>query len=269
MEQPSASSPKQNQSADRSKIADRVRKLLAKAAGTENEAEAMAFNEKAHAMLLEHNLSMTDVHQKETEDEEVELDSSLESHPHRWRRELGVGVSDLYMCEYFYDVLQRPNAKKTKYYTHNFIGKPSNIMVAKVMLVYLMDTVERLAQQGAKTVPEKERSPYRGAFRDKCVGRIRHRITSMLVAAKAGGFIKTESGTTLPALLSLYEKAEVENKQAKEALATELGTNFIVPRKTSAADLHAKGARDGEEAGEKIGLDQQVGVDKTKRIANK
>lgn len=241
---------------DKAKVADRIRKLMAKATGTDNESEAATFMEKAQGMLLEHNLSMEDVNEVHTEDQDTIADREIETQPHKWRYLLGIGVAEMYLCGHVFEPHDRPGTS-TEYHKHCFIGTRANVTVAKIMFVYLMNTVEGLAQQGAKrfkTIGEK--SKYRTDFRKACVRRLRVRMAQRVIDAKEGGEVKTEEGNTLPALLSLFEKHEAQNEAKKDK---EYGENALVaPKSRDGKTLSAEGAADGYDAGDRISLDQQL-----------
>ena len=251
----------QNQNVERDKIIDRIRKLSAMATSA-NEAEAQAFAEKAQALLLEHNLTMLDIHEKETEDEETIMDSTLVTDPQPWRRQLANAVADMYLCSYFFTRGTLPNGK-TKCDIHNFVGSQGNVAVAKIMFVYLYQTVNRLARQGAARLPKHQGSPYRVSFRGACTLRLCARIRERIVQAKKGGIIKREgSGSgNLPALLSLYERADV----AAQAFIDKRVGKLVTPKRMLAHDLDTLGMIEGTMAGNKIGLDTQVGNGEGKR----
>lgn len=249
---------------ERQRIADRVRRMLEKAtAESSTEAEAAAFAEKAQQLILEHALSLTEVHNTgEPEDEDAEIDSELETDPRPWRRRLGMACAALYMCKYFFTLSVRDNGR-TKYDVHSFIGKRSRIIIAKMMFVYLCTTVDRLAREGAHKLPEKQRSPYRVAFRTAASMRLGNRMGRRIADAKRGGVLTYESGAKLPALLNEYDAAEAE---ADAVIERQVGELVVIKNRGNPLDLHPLGAAEGARAGEAIGLDQQVGTDKTKRI---
>lgn len=254
---------------EKAKIADRVRRMLEKAkAEGSTEAEAIAFTEKAQALMLEHELSLVDVQETTNQPkEEIEADSMLETDPQPWRRRLGRACAELFMCRYFYDTFSRDNEKGTKYDQHTFVGKRGNITVAKVMFSYLIETVDQLARKGALAVPKNERSPYRVAFRTQASIRIGNRIGKRVDEAKQGGVIKTEAGNTLPALRDQYEQASSAAANfIKQVLDVEL--TLPVRKHVDPLTLHRRGAVEGDAAGREIGLDQQLNRTQTKQLGN-
>lgn len=177
-----------------------------------------------------------------------------------------MGVSEMYLCAYFYVTDTRANGK-TKFDAHSFVGSKANVAVAKMMFAYLEKTVDRLAQEGCKGLPKKEHSPYRGTFRDACVLRLRYRIAARIEDAKKGGVVlridaKPGESKNLPALLGMFDKAKEANAKAIDEQVGKLRTT-----KSKPVTKHEQARRDGYAAGDKIGLDGQVGHDQQKRLA--
>lgn len=236
-------------SADKEKIIDRIRKLIA-LSGSSNEHEAALAAEKAQVLLAEHNLATADIKADDNEDEEFEIEEVAETDSYPWRRQLGAMVSQLYFCKYFFTTTGQTEKRRD---IHTFVGATHNIAVAKIMFTYLFSTVDRLAREGAKSYPVKEQSPYRTSFRHACSLRLCHRIAQRIQQGKSGQ-LKTEAGTNLPALLSLYEQAEAK---AGATIAAKVGKMIV--KKARITLNHSGGIRDGNEAGHKIGLDNQIG----------
>lgn len=238
------------------KLLDKIRKILA-LASSPNEHEAARAMERAQAMLVEHNLSMSDVAMESKAEDEVivdGVDDKTDSVP--WIRRLAMGVASLYFCKYFFSHIYdpRPNSNRIGAYKrrdrHNFVGAPHNTAVAKMMFVYLVATVDRLARDGARSVPAKEKSKYLTSFKAACAGRLCTRINERIAAAKRGE-LKTEGGTTLPAVIydDLLKKAQdFMDEKYKDMRA----------KKVRVTQSHAKGVSDGYNAGSSISLDGQV-----------
>lgn len=241
---------------ERNRMIEKIRKVLA-LSSSPNEAEAMAAASKAQAMLAEYNLTMADVAEKEQnesmdfiQDDETVTDSVP------WRRGIASQIAKLYFCTYYY-VFRKDAALRSCGYirrdTHYFVGLPHNVYVAKMMFKYLGDTVERLAAEGTKQYKPSERSKYQTSFKWACSGRLQARIMKRIEEAKRGGTIKTESGTTLPALADLYTKTQNQ-------LSTWLDQNVgeMKETKKKVTQSHMGGVLDGQKAGDSIGLDTQL-----------
>jgi hypothetical protein len=230
------------------KMIDKIRKLLA-LASSPNENEAAAANEKAQALLLEYNLSMSDVGTTEDEvgDEPITADVNGVTSAEPWRRPLANAIAQMYFCKYVYVTWHGKD-------THTFIGTKVNAEVTKLMFDYLHETVNRLARAGARSVPKHEQSPYRVSFRAAATRRLCIRIYDRIQEAKRGGVIKTEGGNMLPALLSMFEKA---NAATAAFMQEKYGKN-LKTKNSTLRDLHSRGTSDGHAAGGSIGLDPQV-----------
>lgn len=240
---------------ERNKMIEKVRKLLALSQSS-NENEAALAAEKAQAMLAEYNLSMADVatEDKVGEDFIIDADDITESVP--WRRQVAGNVARMYFCSYFYTHRYDASTSRRCGYVrkdiHSFVGATHNIVVAKMMFQYLSQTVERLATEGSMQYTPGERGPYKTAFKAACARRLGSRIEARIQAARAGQ-IKTEAGTTLPALASLYDRTKQQLTAFVEKKVGELGKG-----RSPVAHTHMGGVRDGQKAGDSISLDQQI-----------
>ena len=126
----------------------KVKKLFA-LSNSPNENEAALALEKAHALLKEYNLSMSDISpdSKYGIMEEEFLTGVNES---KWKTLIIMGVTEANYCTVI---------KNNRYsgFTYMIVGKPHNIAVAKEMATYLIDTVDRLA----KRFPANQRVSYK------------------------------------------------------------------------------------------------------------
>ena len=237
------------------KLIEKIRKLLA-LAESPNEYEAQLAAEKAQALLAEHNLSMSQISDRRSEDE-FEMDGELMTLSRPWRRRMAGAVARMYFCKYFYEFVYQDAPNRScgyiRYDKHCFVGARHNVEIAKIMFEYLESAVERMASEGARTVPSRERSRYVTSFRYGAVGRVTARIYERIEEAKRGGMIKTESGTTLPALASLYDRTQRELEKWVNIHLGELSRS-----RSTTPGTHGEGYRDGKAAGDKIGLDAQV-----------
>ena len=244
------------------KVLDRVKKLLALAADGRGatEAEAASAAAKAAALLAEHNLTAADIADVgETVDEVIE--DKVESEDSRpWRRPIAGAVARLYFCTYLYEMKYYMTSDRACGYirkdVHSFIGKKHNTMVARMMFDYLTVTIDKLAREGARSQPVKERASYVTAFRKACAIRLANRIYDMYTKAKRGT-TQDEYGKNknVPALVSLYESSEKAVEAYKQAKYPETGHGR---RDNQASNL--AGMSDGRKAGDSISLNAQLGT---------
>lgn len=130
----------------------RIRALLAMSRGNANENEANTAARKVQELMVEYNLSLSDI---EAHGGTIIEDGDLmTSSSNPWRRSLGTAVAMSYLCDYYWghvrvytDTRERGYVRLDK---HFFIGLAHNVVVAKEMFVYLVDTIERLAKKHRK-----------------------------------------------------------------------------------------------------------------------
>lgn len=118
-------------------ILNKVKKLLNLGNST-NEKEAQSAIEKAHQLLKDYNLSITDIQEDSIYDiiEEDIMESKTVS---AWKWYIIVGVSKFNYCKLI-------STKYPNKVIQQFVGKQHNIVVAKEMVNYLFSVVERLAK---------------------------------------------------------------------------------------------------------------------------
>jgi len=251
--------------AETEKVLAKVKKLLA-LSKSPNEAEALSAANKAQALLAEYNLSLSMV-ENIGEPEEFIIDQGTKTDSLPWRRAIANAVAQMYFCKYYFQYLKVPTPTRAcgyiRYDIHNFAGARHNIDVAKSMFEYLNGTVDRLAKEGAGKVPTHEKSAYITSFRGACANRLYARIMERIAEAKRGGVVKTESGSNLPALANLYEST---SRQLTAFINKEVGGLRSHKRTTSLN--HGQGAMDGRDAGNRIGLDKQVGRSSAGHLLN-
>lgn len=254
----------ENMEAAKVKILERVRKLLALSTSpNENEAEAAAA--KAQAILSEHNLSMNDIKAHDPKPLNYSIDSDERTDSRPWRRGLANMCAKLYFCKYYFTfdkelAPQRGNGY-IRYDIHSFVGEPHNVLIAKMLFLFLSSTVHRLATEASLRKPAKGRTAYRDSFMKGCAYRLCIRLHDRWEAAKRGE-LKGEGGTNLPALLDLYTSTE---QRLNDWLKERQGKAMSVHRRKGKS-TNIEGILDGRAAADKIGLDQQVGqAEKHKR----
>ena len=246
---------------DKSKVIDKIRKLLALSESA-NENEAALAAEKAQELLARYNIDLFEV-KDVREEQPVERDSS-ETRSQSWRRQIYHAVAEMYFCKYYYDSIQRPSSTSTRGFVrrdlHFLTGQPHNIDVAKMIAAYLCATVMRLANEGSHDYPKQERARYKKSFHNACAFRLRQRIGERVERTKQTETVASD-GRNLPALASLYDQAVFTNLAHLKKLGVEIHV-----RKSKSRSSHLGGHTDGREAAETINLDTQIKQDNRKRL---
>jgi hypothetical protein len=224
------------------KTKDKIRKILAKARGTENEAESLAFAAKAAEMLQEHNLAEADLGGEDaTEPLVMRTVSSVDWNP--WRISIIGALSELYFSRIFLS----GEVFKGKYRRCVVVvGRPHNIDVVESMHEYLVNTTLRLA--GEYSRDRKERLH----FEKGCGMRLYTRIKAMAEAARepvvVAGLIAAGKNT-LPALY----KTELE--LADDMVTAQTGGKLA---RSSGHRGRSSAIAAGSRAGESINLGGQI-----------
>lgn len=231
-----------------SSLKDRIRKVLAVSQSTNNEAEAMAFMEKAYAMLAENNLTIEQVLEADRPALDTD-DAPMGAYSHGWQHRLNLAVGRLYFCTFFR--LDHPDGSCR----FQFVGERHNLDVANLMADYLAKTGRRLAKQAAHTDPVAKRR-YTESFLEAYSVRVAERIRALLEPAKADG------PTNLPAVITLHQQAQTQQGQW---LVEVLGDS-VSGKVPSTKVVDVPGLREGYKAGDEVGLHTQVGSTKQGRL---
>lgn len=125
------------------KIIERIRKLMALAGNNPNEAERDAAMRKAHQLLIEHNLTPTDV---------IDNPETVAAHSNGtayrnlpWRRVILTAIAKLYFCKL---VTHKGADKKVR---ASFIGMRVDAEVAQVVADALINSINAEAHLFART----------------------------------------------------------------------------------------------------------------------
>jgi len=226
-------------------IVARVQKLLALATSP-NEHEAASAAAKAHALLAEHNLSLSEVASSNSDtDTPVGTVESTTVHGTPYERRMWSQVAKLNFCSYFYTRTYKGKI------LHNVVGNQANSLVACAMATYLMDTVLRLSKEARAERDESMR--WRDAFRKGCADTITHRIMERIKELRSGEDA-TKSISNPGNLPALYDD---QNKAVQAYLAKNHPNLTTAKSREGRADASAY--RSGSQAGSTVSLNQQVG----------
>lgn len=225
-----------------------------------NEAEMASAAEKFATILAKYNIALAEVDQ---DAEGTFLDNTRVrgKYNETWRQKCYAMAARLYMCHYSFSA--RKNDPEYSI-THNIVGEPHNAAVAVEMGRYFEATINRLANEAARIAPEvkvnhTQRHRFIRSFRLGATDRLDQRVSEFLIRAKAGKQADTETGGTLPALQSLYDRADA-------LYVAYLKEHKIVLGQKTDRDkrLSQQGLQQGLNAGNNISLSTQVGASASK-----
>lgn len=234
------------------RILAKIRKLLARGAddrGNENERE-MAMRQ-AHAMLIQHNLSMADVGSSAPQEEREQRNSKLSVFP--WARGIAHSIAQGFFCTYFF------SRGAGKLATHSFVGKQSNAITAQELAEYVIASVfkELRARYGSETAPEAR------SFAVGVESAVRARCAAMRREAELAE--KPASDGRALVLASLYASEKLANDAW---VAQHVGK--LVTQKDRTKGVQGLAYAAGKVHGNSISLNRQVGgsASSAKRIGN-
>lgn len=229
------------------KIATRIRNLLAKSRGTDSEAEAAMFAQRAAEMLQEHNLKEADLGGDDAVEPMIQRTvHSVDWNP--WRMDIIQDLAELYFSRIF---LTREIHQGKLRRAVVLVGRPHNLDVVESMQDYLVKTTLRLAKEYSR---DRKQILH---FEKGCGTRLAQRIREMAAASRApvkpAAHLAAPTGTTLPALY----KTELE-------LADSIITG-ICGGSTARASGHrgsSSATRAGRSAADTVNLGTQIGKGK-------
>jgi hypothetical protein len=129
-----------------SKIIDKIGKLL-KLAESPNMEEASSAMEKAHQLLKEHNLQMSDIHEKSDLKEVIYGESGRIV---TWKKIL---LNEIAQFNYCTIILSKTHLNNLKNGVNRFIiyGREDNIVSTKMMYEYLVVAINRISENERKS----------------------------------------------------------------------------------------------------------------------
>lgn len=150
------------------KIIDRIRKLFA-LAESPNEAEAMSAMEKAHALLLQYNLTVSDL-KEESKTEINELEFCEAGRMRAWKKLLIYYVTKANYCASYTMVTRGSYKYDTKgKQVIKIVGREANVISAKEMLKYIFASIERLS----KDIDHDMKESYKTGFSEALCKRLK------------------------------------------------------------------------------------------------
>lgn len=228
----------------------KIRALRAKAEDPSvTEAEAAAYAAKVAELLQKHNLSEASLEIDEKDEEGVvretwEGDYLTDS----WRRLICNAVAALYFCKGFGEDLGTHRTARKRRVQH-FVGKPHNIIVAREMSEYLINTTLRLGKTWQRDNHGTHASFVN--FIRACGYRLTERVQELHKAQTAAAPQRAANGnpSNLPALYA------DENTLIAQFLKSE---GVSLHNVGSRQDAVGAGALAGRRAGDTISLSTQI-----------
>lgn len=228
-------------------LINRIKKLLALSSeeNNNNEAEREAALTKAHELLAEHNLQISDLH--DADKDFIGVRSSGLSGG-IWLKQLTFAVAKLYYCESLTPVGSDELC---------FLGTQENTLVAIMMAEYLADSIAKEA-----TIRYLASDEHRDSF---CLGAattIRHRIEFLLAQERQP---KPSAIWTPPGQEKQNQLVHLRNK-LEQANQKYLHDENIKMGQEQNVEVNSYAFSDGANFGYKLGLERQLGNKTTKRI---
>ena len=213
-----------------------------------NEHEANAAAEKASVLLTKYNLALGEVKSRGTTtvNDTIGHVNPSTKHGSPWIRSLWQAVAKLNFCDYAYS--------SANHRTHHWVvGSAVNSTVTVQMAEYLTNSILDMSKRERKIHGESAR--WQTAFRDGCGRRVTQRLRDRYEdqrSDKVDPDLRADAGTAnLPAL---YEQT---GKAVSAYMRDTLGTTQS--RQSRSQNLHSDGRRAGRAAGDRIGIDTQIG----------
>lgn len=183
-------------------IVEKIKALLAKSAGTDNEHEAALFLGKAHEMMEKHQLDSSDLETDDPIDKSEGGRANGGASPD-WDFQLMFSVAKFFGCK----AIQCQEYKDGRwYYVMNMVGRESARVTAQEMHKYLVKTVRRLGREHAK-----ETGRNAGILQRRIGRALQIRISEMCPSEETvAGSVKTAAGknalVTLNGVLAKYKE---------------------------------------------------------------
>jgi hypothetical protein len=237
-----------------SSIIEKIRKLRAitEERGATEE-ETLAAQQRMFAMLAKYNLELAEIPDSEPGKPETAIESESAERPSSvWKQLLSTGVAHLNFSECF-------TLRGSIY----IVGTRANRIATFEMAGYLVQAVQRLADQEAWEVPRDERRRFRHSFAEGCTNRIYERLEQMRLEAQAGRMKSEDPNSLLPALADVYQsnRARVDDFISAHFGRLHRHTHYWSGR-------HNGGYVTGYNAGDKVGLHRQVSGKQKRLIAS-
>jgi len=214
---------------DRKKLIERITKLLAKAEGTTNEAEANTFMEKVHSLLEEHNISL---HELGDQDDPIVQDENIQvNRPLSYAVNLVPALGRYYGCQ----TVTSRGRKTNQFFV---FGRQSATTTLHLMTPFVLSQV----RQQARRLHNEGKSPTYGKALTAVANALTVRVNKLWEAEQVREEQRVASGGKALVPVDLVQ-AKVD--ETMDTVTTK-----------SRMKGFTKGAKD---AAERIGINRQTG----------
>jgi hypothetical protein len=241
------------------RVIDRIQKLVALARGGGTEAEAEQAMKLVHALLAQHNLSLEKVLASRVGENRTDrVIETVEAANNPWERPIWHATASLYFCEFYFARCFDWSGRKlsTARINYSLVGKPHNILVARLMTDYFLTTIRRLARTEARGAPKISRRSFAHSFRVACAKRLSERIWERKRETQEHPtpLDPANRDSLLPVLTSFYGAEEEANRE----LLAERGIHLVHSARGRTHITDVLGEYAGKRAAETIGVDAQL-----------
>lgn len=230
-------------------VLDRVRKLLTlanNAGATEGERDnAMRM---AHKLLAKYNLDQAEVEAATGEQQERRGVGRGEYYGRPWARVVSASIAKLFFCEYLY--MPATRARQTSHY---FIGRESNVITAKAMAQYVVESIQREGRRRNR----QEGTGENIWLRSFCMGAasvIALRVEEMIRESANESTTPGEKSGTAIVLASVYETERQANLAVRDEKFGKLRKG-----RSGKSDYSDDATIEGARYGRTVSLNRQIG----------
>jgi hypothetical protein len=192
------------------KIKDKISKLLAKAHGTDNSAEASSFMAKVEELLTAHQLSIGDVVKNDPLERTVLFIAPINPRP--WHQEIPQIVAEYYGCKLI-AVHQRQATLMVA------VGRESTRVTAELMIGFIVEQLREAAKEYRKATNYSMRK----SMQDVCDNFV-HRLQELIAARNT---VAEAHGNTARALV-LLDEADAAMKELFPEMTTKAGKQLEI-----------------------------------------
>lgn len=238
-------------------ITEKVKKLLVLAErGSEHEAAIAAA--KAQALLMQHNIDLSQIDTGDSEVDEQVREWLLDAMSRRqiWKGNLAHAIAEVNFCQMWW---LGPNLK--------LVGKAHNVEIVRHLYAYLVESVERVTKEAGaverryyQVTPHLFRPrAWANSFRLGCTHRLCHRLREQKQRMETDGL--PEANVSALACIEAYTRESEALSQWIIRQQIQLGGKVRSQARTSLSGYQA-----GKAAGDSISLNRQLKASYSTRL---